>query len=129
MAKSWARKLRRKTGRGLRGYPVGTVAFYGPTDERAIKVVAGVVESEGEAKILRKWFSEELDVRVDPEIGRRAGSWRRGSGRTCPGGGFPTGSPTRGAPTEPGPGFRCRVVLLSGAGVSGPIATVALREW
>lgn len=72
MAKSWAAALRKDKKSGtFRGYPIGTVAFYGPDAERATKVVAGIHESEdAEPKILRKWFSEELDVRVDPKIGR-----------------------------------------------------------
>jgi hypothetical protein len=57
--------------KGFRGYPVGTVAFYGPDDRRATKVVAGIVEGEDQgAGLLKKWFSEELDVRLDPGIGK-----------------------------------------------------------
>jgi hypothetical protein len=71
MPKTWAHWLRSRTRKGFRGYPVGTVAFYGPNDRRATKVVAGIVEGEEQGpRILRKWFSDELDVRADPRIGR-----------------------------------------------------------
>jgi hypothetical protein len=34
--------LRKKAKRGFRGYPVATVAFYGPTADCATKVVASI---------------------------------------------------------------------------------------
>lgn len=41
---SQARK--RLAKKGFRGYPVGTLAFYGPDDRRATKMVASIVEGE-----------------------------------------------------------------------------------
>ncbi len=38
--KKW---LQKKAKRGVRGYPVGTIAFYGPDDRSASKVAAGVL--------------------------------------------------------------------------------------
>ena len=35
--------LEKKARRGFRGYPVATLAFYGPNDERASKVAVGIV--------------------------------------------------------------------------------------
>jgi len=66
----WYRdKLAKKRAKGFRGYPVATVAFYGPDDKRATKVSVGIFESEGaEAEVLERWFSETTDVRTDPEI-------------------------------------------------------------
>lgn len=54
-----------KARRGNRGDPVGTVAFYGPDDQRASKVVVGI-SPDRVAGItdMRKWFSEQ-DVRED----------------------------------------------------------------
>jgi len=37
----------KKANRGFRGYPVATVAFYGPDDRRASKVAVGILPSEG----------------------------------------------------------------------------------
>ena len=39
--------LRKKARRGFRGYPVATVAFYGPDDRHATKVAVGIVTAEG----------------------------------------------------------------------------------
>jgi hypothetical protein len=62
--------LAKRAKRGFRGYPVATIAFYGPSSERASKVAVGIVESEGvEPSILETWHSEDRDVRHDDEIG------------------------------------------------------------
>lgn len=62
--------LRKKSRRGFRGFPVATVAFYGPDDKRASKVAVGIVMSEGaEPAVLERWFAEDHDVRNDPAIG------------------------------------------------------------
>ncbi|MFQ5923717.1 MAG: hypothetical protein ACE5M4_12825 [Anaerolineales bacterium] len=62
-------ELGKKARRGFRGYPVATMAFYGPTDELATKVAVGIVLAEGaEPSEMQRWYSEEQDVRVDPEI-------------------------------------------------------------
>jgi hypothetical protein len=61
--------LWKKARRGLRGYPVATVAFYGPDDRRASKVSVGVIPAEGaEIIAMDRWFSDDRDVRNDPEI-------------------------------------------------------------
>jgi hypothetical protein len=66
---------------GFRGYPVGTVAFYGPDDRFASKVVVGVLEGEDQpAHILKKWFAQELDLRLDPQVGRAVLDFLRGAG-------------------------------------------------
>jgi hypothetical protein len=49
---------------------VATIAFYGPSLERARKVAVGIVERDGaETEILETWHSEDRDVRHDDEIG------------------------------------------------------------
>jgi hypothetical protein len=64
--------LKKKARRGFRGYPVATVAFYGPDDTRASKVAVGIISSEGAgADPLERWFSEDGDVRKDPVVGRQ----------------------------------------------------------
>ena len=60
--------LRKKAKQGMRGYPVGTLAFYGPDDRRASKVAVSVIRHEGAEPDLRRWFSETGDVRTDPTI-------------------------------------------------------------
>ena len=55
--------------RGFRGYPVATIAFYGPDAGRASKVAVGIVMTEGEEVAdLRRWTSVDRDVRRDAAI-------------------------------------------------------------
>jgi len=42
------KRLTKKAKKGFRGYPVGTLAFYGPDDRRATNLVASIVEGEDE---------------------------------------------------------------------------------
>jgi hypothetical protein len=61
--------LTKRSNRGFHGYPVATVAFYGPDDRRATKVAVGVVTREAaEPTELEKWFSDDWDVRDDQGI-------------------------------------------------------------
>jgi hypothetical protein len=61
--------LARAAKRGFRGYPVATIALYGPDDQKATKVAVGIVEHEGgNADLLRRWFSTEGDIRSDPSV-------------------------------------------------------------
>ena len=63
--------LKKRASRGFRGYPVATVAFYGPDNTQATKVAVAIVASEGaKPDPLRRWFSEEVDVRHNPGIGQ-----------------------------------------------------------
>ena len=63
--------LTKKATRGFRGYPVATVAFYGPDDRRASKVAVGILPAEGEqATELERWFADDRDVRDDVDIAR-----------------------------------------------------------
>lgn len=60
--------LRKKARKGFRGHPVATIAFYGPTDRKATKIVVGIIVHEGaEVEPLRKWFSE-TDIRNDKAV-------------------------------------------------------------
>ncbi len=73
--------LEKKASRGFRGYPVGTVAFYGPDNKRASKVVAGIVPAEhAEPSHLERWYSEDHDVRYAPEIGEATLAFLRAHG-------------------------------------------------
>jgi len=67
-ARSW---LDRRFRPGFRGYPVATVAFYGPDDKRATKVVVSVfLRENSDPDFLKRWFSTgNEDVRQDLDIG------------------------------------------------------------
>jgi hypothetical protein len=64
------KRLSKKAKRGFRGWPVATVAFYGPDDTRATKVSVGILPGEGdEVSELRRWFSEGSgDIRNDAGV-------------------------------------------------------------
>lgn len=62
------KRLTKKVRRGLRGYPIGTVAAYGPDDRRASKLVASIRWSEDGEPEMRKWFSETADLRTDAAV-------------------------------------------------------------
>jgi hypothetical protein len=66
----FAKALLKKARRGFHGYPVATVAYYGPDDKRASKVAVGIMMADGEeAAELRRWFSEG-DARRDASVQR-----------------------------------------------------------
>jgi hypothetical protein len=66
----WYRdKLSKKRQKGLRGYPVATVAYYGADDRSASKVSVGIIPQEdAEVSQLERWISETTDVRKDDTI-------------------------------------------------------------
>ena len=62
--------LRRRAKQGDHGYPMASIAFYGPDNTQATKAVLGIITHEGEGPQLYKWFSESKDVRYDVGIQR-----------------------------------------------------------
>jgi hypothetical protein len=64
---TWLRKF---AARGFQGYPMATLAFYGPDDRKASMVVLGIIESEGGEPVLRKWVREtaDKDLRYDVSL-------------------------------------------------------------
>ncbi len=65
-------RLAKRGRRGFRGFPAATVAFYGPDDSRATKVVASIVPStESEPTHQVSFAAEEGDLREDAIIGEQ----------------------------------------------------------
>ena len=63
------KRLDKRAKKGFRGYPVATVALYGPDDTMATKLTVGIVPAENaEVTDLRRWFSEGSDIRNDVEV-------------------------------------------------------------
>ena len=63
------KRLRKKARKGLRGWPIATIAFYGPNLSQATKAAVGIVPSENaEAEELRAWKVDHGDIRSDPAI-------------------------------------------------------------
>lgn len=67
MRPSLRKRLQKKSKKGFRGYPIGSLAFYGADDRVSTKMVASIVHGEGEEDIgeMRKWFTTDHDVRND----------------------------------------------------------------
>src|SRR6266540_2767617 len=61
--------LAKKARRGFRGFPIATIAYYGPDNIRASKVAVGIVRAEGADPEMTRLFSDEGDIRKDMEIG------------------------------------------------------------
>ena len=60
--------LNKKVRKGDKGYPVATIAFYGPTNLIASKVVCAVIAYDGaEPEPMKKWFSTS-DIRKSEKI-------------------------------------------------------------
>jgi hypothetical protein len=69
MEDRFLKRLRKKARKGLRGWPIATIAFYGPNLSQATKVAVGIVPSENaEVEELRDWKVDYGDVRADPGI-------------------------------------------------------------
>ncbi len=68
MEDRFLKRLGKKAKKGFRGWPMGTVAFYGPDLSRASKVAVGIIRGEGqEVDEMRDWHSFTTDIRKDPE--------------------------------------------------------------
>ena len=50
------------------GYPVATIAYYGPDDQTATKVAVGIVDDKDEVIELKRWLVRAQDVRIDRAI-------------------------------------------------------------
>ena len=61
------KRLSKRAKKGFRGWPVATVALYGPDDTTATKLPVGIVPAEdAEATDLRRWLSkDQTDIRDD----------------------------------------------------------------
>ena len=68
----FVKRLRKKSRKGMRGWPIATIAFYGPNLSQATKVAVGIVKSENEdAAVMRDWKVVTGDVRNDPDVARQ----------------------------------------------------------
>jgi hypothetical protein len=59
------KRLRKKAKKGLRGWPLATIAFYGPNLSQATKAAVGIIPSENaEAEEMRAWHGVVPCLRV-----------------------------------------------------------------
>jgi hypothetical protein len=53
------KRLGKRAKKGFHGYPIATIALYGPDDTRATKLTVGIVPAENaDVADLRRWFFE-----------------------------------------------------------------------
>lgn len=64
------KRLGKRAKRGFRGWPVATVALYGPDDRMATKLTVAIVPAEdADATDLRRWLSkDQTDIREDIRV-------------------------------------------------------------
>jgi hypothetical protein len=72
------KRLHKKAKRGLRGWPLATIAFYGPNLSQATKAAVGIIPSENaEAEEMRASHVLHGDIREDvPARGLQAAAAR-----------------------------------------------------
>jgi hypothetical protein len=65
-AKHLMQGLEARARKGFQGYPMGIIAFFGPSDQIATKAVIGIVLKAGEPpEHIKKWIFENGDLRKD----------------------------------------------------------------
>jgi len=65
------KRLGKRAKKGFRGYPVATVALYGPDDTTATKLTVAIVPAEdADVADLRRWFSGRSDIRNDADVAK-----------------------------------------------------------
>jgi hypothetical protein len=63
------KRLRKKAKKGLRGWPMATIAYYGPNLNQATKLAVGIVPFEGApVDLMRSWTVEQGDIRTDAGV-------------------------------------------------------------
>ncbi|MEH7876882.1 hypothetical protein V7799_04110 [Rhizobium laguerreae] len=61
--------LEKKSKRGNRGYPMGTIAYYRPDNRRASKAAVSIMPAlHADPVDLRRWFAETGDLRTDETV-------------------------------------------------------------
>ncbi len=60
--------LRKKARLGYQGFPMATLAFYGPDDKKATKGVLGIFLHDGDDPTLYRFFSADKDVRYKIDV-------------------------------------------------------------
>jgi hypothetical protein len=76
------KRLSKKAKKGMRGWPLATIAYYGPDASRATKVVVSIFSAEGseDPTEMRDWQIVHGDVRNKPEIATEMLAFMEGHG-------------------------------------------------
>jgi len=73
-------KIIKQTRKGFRGYPVGTVAYYGPDNKRASKVAVGIIKFEGAEVVMQRYYTETTDARMEEKLTDEIMNYLRSNG-------------------------------------------------
>ena len=65
---SFTKSLRSKARREGQGYPIATVAYYGPNEEVATKVAVGIVDKHQDVADLKRWITENSEIRFNEAV-------------------------------------------------------------
>ena len=66
-------------------YPAATLMFFGPDDKLATKAVVTIIrDRDSEQHEVRKWYTEDGDVREDMEIGEEIFGYLAEQGKKTP---------------------------------------------
>lgn len=63
--------LRRKAQADTQGYPIATIAYYGPDEDTATKVAVGIVDQSQEVIDLKRWLADGTEIRMDDTVNRQ----------------------------------------------------------
>lgn len=64
-----ANPVEKMAKKGFRGYPIATVASYGPDDKLATKIAVGIVPGENVGPSnMKRWYTETTDIRRDRAV-------------------------------------------------------------
>jgi hypothetical protein len=69
MDDKFIKRLHKKARKGRRGWPLATIAYYGPDADRATKVAVGIMPAWNvPATAMRDWHVTVGDIRADPAV-------------------------------------------------------------
>lgn len=68
--KSAEKFFQHKFRRSQFGFPIATIAYYGPDDQTATKVAVGIVDSKDDVIEMKRWLVRAQDVRIDQGINK-----------------------------------------------------------
>jgi hypothetical protein len=76
------KRLSKRAKKGFRGWPLATVALYGPDYSTATKLTVGIVPAaDAEATDFQRWFSkEQADIRDDIRVAEEVLAFITGAG-------------------------------------------------
>ena len=63
------KRIGKKAKKGFRGFPLATIAFYGPNQTRATKIAVSITMTQDQEVVdLRRWHSEDIDIGENPAV-------------------------------------------------------------